>query len=190
MRDKDENGLENGQPLDLVTARALSAFSNSTSRRGLIVWGGRLFLRVLGISMLPLLPLDRAFAQTAPNQNCQGDWQYCGQHGNFCQVCCGGGPYATGCPPCTNNGGWWAQCCCCPSCSGGYTIWYTDCCGLAQNTKGVTYTDAEAAACKGAYCRNGYGVGYWCSIGGKSQGTYRCTIVQQKTPCSSCKQIS
>jgi hypothetical protein len=186
MPDIDENESGKDQQLDLVTAKLFSAFSRSTSRRGLLVSGGKLFLKALGIAMVPLLPLDRAFAQGSPNQNCKGDWQYCGIHGNFCKACCGGGPYATGCPPCTNNGSWWTACCCCPGCSGGYIIYYQDCCGLAQNTKGVTYTDAQAAACKGTECRNSLDIGYWCG----GQGKYRCTIVTQHAPCKGCKSIS
>jgi hypothetical protein len=191
MPDTEENDIKNDQKLDLLTAKALSAFSQSTSRRGLLAAGGRLFLRALGISIFPLLPLYRVVAQGGPpTQNCKGDWQYCYQHGNFCTACCGGSsPWITTCPPCTNQrtDQAWHWCCCCPGCQGGYTISYIDCCGLVTPVNGVKYTNAQAAACKGADCRNTLAFGWWCN--GLSD-TYRCTIVNQgTTPCSNCKSV-
>jgi hypothetical protein len=192
MPETEENDLthelNNGHKFDLLTANALSTFSRNTSRRGLLAAGGRLFLKALGISMLPLLPLYRVFAQGAPTQNCKGDWQYCGQHGNFCNACCGAAAGITSCPPCTNQetGDAWNSCCCCPGCQGGFTILYIDCCGLVTPVNGVKYTNADAAACKGNQCRNTLTFGWWCGGG----GTYRCTIINPTTPCKNCKSTS
>jgi hypothetical protein len=188
MQDIEESGPENGKQLDLVTARALSAFSRSTSRRGFLAGGWRLFLKGLGISVFPLLPLYRVIAQSPPTQDCQGDWQYCGQHGNFCQACCGGAAAITSCPVCTSTGSSWSACCCCPGCNSAFTILYVDCCGLVacpsgKCPPGTTYTAAQAADCKGADCRRVQRWGWWCGL----KGVYRCTIINQTTPCSDCK---
>jgi hypothetical protein len=189
MQGIEEKDIDNGLKLDSLTTKALSAFSQSTSRRGMLAAGGRLFLKALGISLFPLLPVYRVFAQGPPTQNCKGDWQYCGQHGNFCTSCCGVGALATSCPPCTKAQTTWAwhECCCCPGCQGGYTIAYIDCCGLVTPVNGVKFTNADAAACKGGDCRNTGTVGWWC--GNPITNPYRCTIVSQGTPCQNCKSI-
>jgi hypothetical protein len=176
---------ENGEQMDLLTAKALSAFSRTTSRRGLLAAGGRLFLKALGVSLLPLLPFDRTFAQAGggnpTDQDCS-DWQYCGIHGFFCQACCGGGPYITSCPPCTNQQTttFWSVCCCCPGCNKGqgYTVKYIDCCGVKTG-----YTAAQAQTCtKKPKCKN-TATANWCG----GTGTYYCTIVSvSPNPCKGC----
>jgi hypothetical protein len=202
MADSEENGHDSGPLLDLVTAKALSTFSQTTSRRGALALGGRLLLRALGVSMIPLLPLDRVFAQNTggnpTDQNC-ADWQYCGIHGFFCTACCGlSTPAITACPPCTNTTKHWSTCCCCDSCAAGkgFTVSYIDCCGL-NNPKPPAkpvWTLAQAEACQNknsnsgapGECKNAT-TWNWCGVGG---GQYFCTIVSVGTiPCSYCNKL-
>lgn len=185
-----ENGHEHGPLLDSITARALSTFSQTTSRRGALALGGRWLLRALGLSLIPVLPLDRVFAQDSggnpTNQNC-ADWQYCGIHGYFCQACCGGtSPYITSCPPCTNKTKSWSTCCCCDTCAAGkgFTVSYIDCCGVAKGytlAQAQTCQDTAAGKCKNAATLN------WCGVGG---GQYFCTVVSVgSVPCSFCNKL-
>jgi hypothetical protein len=175
---EDEN-----HPLDLNVAKVLGDFAQTTSRRGMLAVAGRTLLKILGISLLPLLPVDRIFAQ---NQNCSDDWQYCWQWGAFCAACCGSSkPYILSCPKCLYAGSSWSHCCCAPSCPSGkgYTVSYTDCCGLVPG-----YTQQAANACEGAWCkRAGVGQPYWCGSEFNS-ATYRCTFthVDTSTMCSPC----
>lgn len=183
MPDIEENNHHSGEALDLVATRAISAFTQTTSRRGLLAAGGKLLLRLLGVSLIPLLPFDRAFGQLSPpTQNCKGDWQYCGQHGNFCKACCGQGAAIVACPVCTNTRDSWHECCCCPGCNGGngYNVHYVDCCGTTG-----TWKKTDAQLCKGDDCRNTLTFGWWCG----TTEAYYCTIVTVDTskPCSHCK---
>lgn len=57
--------------VDEQTTKFCEALSQRLSRRGLLGSVGRLALKVAGISLLPVLPVDRAFAQFT----CGGDWQ-------------------------------------------------------------------------------------------------------------------
>jgi methylamine dehydrogenase light chain len=119
--------------------------ARSTSRRGFV---GRLGAILVGGSALPLLPIERAYAETpakpkesypgvAPditdNPAEPGDltscdyWRYCGVGGNLCS-CCGGG--ASQCPAGTEMSPMgWIGTCLNPVDRKHYLISYNDCCG-------------------------------------------------------------
>jgi len=172
--------------IDSAMAKMLSAFSENTSRRGVLATGGRWLLRLLGVNaaMMILLPLDRCGG--ADNPNCPGgSWANCGQWGAFCTACCGSGANPSSCPSCTTGGGWWTTCCCCDTCApGGYNVMYQDCCD-SRGTGGTT-----SQSCTGQWCAGSSGVRqpYWCGHGW-GQDYYRCTIaIITATPCTNCNQ--
>jgi hypothetical protein len=179
MQDKQQENPKQGNYLDLISSKTLRGLSTTTSRRGFLAAGGRLLLKALGISLVPLLPLDRSFGQFgSPTQDC-GQWQYCGQHGRFCAACCGGGPYPTSCPPCLGTSEReWSVCCCCPGCAKGmgYMINYWDCCNVNSG-----YTTKQAKQCRGATCRRAYSLSAWCTA--NSGDKYYCTFVSQGGQC-------
>lgn len=149
--------------VDEQTTRYCEALSQRLSRRGLLGSVGRLALKVAGISVLPILPVDRAFAQFT----CGGDWQLCGMHGYFCKACCGHGAQYASCPSCTTQGQYWTGCCAPDDCTQPVTIRYFDCCAPAG--VGVDCTGSSCGllgSCPTswpAYCTSGL--------------SFRCTIV-------------
>jgi hypothetical protein len=164
---------------DDVASRLLTNFSQRMSRRGLLAASGRLLLRIAGVSMIPLLPVDRVFAQS---QNCSGDWQYCGQYGNFCKSCCGQSAHVFTCPQCLYTGAAWTRCCCpSNSCTNGQgtLISYKDCCGVKSG-----YTSAQTAECTGSFCARNVLQPTWC--GSYPGSTYRCTVISVGAPCTGC----
>ncbi len=199
MADIPENDPENGQPLDSAVAKALSAFSENTSRRGVLAAGGRMVLKLLGINaaMMVLLPLDRCSdggGGGGDNPNCPGGtWANCGQWGAFCPACCGSSYNPTSCPSCTKPGGWWTTCCCCDSCgAGGYNVNYQDCCCNPTGNPSQCSTSSSCVGtvwCKGtAYSQGQPGQPYWCGYN-YGQAEYRCTVaVVTATPCTTCNQ--
>jgi hypothetical protein len=180
MEEIKESSQEDDQPIDAGTARLLTTFSALTSRRGVLAAGGRILLRIAGVSLLPLLPVDRVFASAIPN--CDDDWEYCGIYGAFCKACCGHTGYEIDvCPPCLYKASSWTVCCCnaCGSKQGRY-VSYSDCCGLKPG-----YTTAQAQACSGTFCTRGCQQPYWC--GSYPSATYRCTIITVGATCSGCQ---
>ena len=164
---------------DSAASRVLTAFSQTTSRRGLLAAAGRLLLKVAGVSVIPLLPVDRVFAQS---QNCTGDWQYCGQYGAFCKSCCGQSAQIFSCPQCLYTGAAWTRCCCpANSCTNGngYLVSYKDCCGVRPG-----WTSTQTAGCAGSWCRRNVPQPYWC--GSYPSSTYRCTVISVGGPCTGC----
>lgn len=158
---------------DDAAARFLDGFAQRLSRRGMLARGGKFALGLMGLSLVPNLPLDRAFVAEAQSPNC-GDWRLCGMCGNLCAQgtsCCGGG---TGgdlfiCPGCTVRRSFWSRCCPAPDCSM-RMISYFDCCGG---------TDVEAAGCVGELCAHDCPTGVWC--GGSL--TLRCTVIVVGASC-------
>jgi hypothetical protein len=159
--------------IDIATGRFLESFSQGISRRGVIARLGQFALSMLGLSLIPTLPLDRTFVADAQTVGCT-DWRVCGLCGNLCTDCCGGSGSLTGCPSCTRRGHYgWTMCCPGPDCQG-RMIEYWDCCG----TYG-TWTDAQAAACTGTSCDRNCPQDIWCLDPDTLAplGTYRCTVV-------------
>jgi hypothetical protein len=177
MSDLQQQNEERESESDLTAARWFEGFSRVTSRRGLLAEAGQVLLRILGVSLLPLLPVDRAFGQS---QNCS-DGTYCGQYGAFCKSCCGDGPLGGSCPRCLYKSASWSFCCCsgtCPNVTKNM-VTYWDCCGIKPG-----YTAAQTAACQGSWCRRAPRQPYWC--GGQPNSTYRCTIVSVGGSCPTC----
>ena len=102
-----------------------------TSRRSFL---GRLGTGIVGVSVLPLLPVVRAFGAGAPDE--LGDpescdyWRYCAISGALCS-CCGGSERS--CPPGTEPSTvHWVGTCHNPADDRDYLIRYNDCCGKAM----------------------------------------------------------
>lgn len=158
---------------DEKTAEYLTRWGQHVSRRGLLSRAWQFALSLAGLSLVPVLPVDRAFAQGITGCS---DWRMCGIHGFFCKACCGGGASYTTCPSCTSMGGAWTGCCkhvideCTSECK---QISYADCCG----------GDATAAACTGEECPPGGGEGTpaYCGL-----SAFRCTVVREMVPCTGC----
>jgi hypothetical protein len=162
--------MENENPLDVKTAEYLAKWGQSLSRRGLLARLGKLAMWATGISLVPLLPADRiGFAQTGCS-----DWQLCGIYGNLCKSCCGQGALLFSCPGCTNVGAYWQRCCENTQTCTSRMMRYYDCCGTKPG-----WTDAQAAACKGAWCERNTLQPAWCGTG----QVYRCTYIYDAGPC-------
>lgn len=159
----------NGTSFDERTAEYLVHWGQGLSRRGWLAKLGNIAMKIAGVSLVPLLPVDRAQAQTP---TC-GDWRLCGIFGNVCQTCCASGGSATVCPICTTKGAnWWYKCCTdnstCPPVS--RYINYYDCCS----------NDPNSTSCAGSRCENNSHQDAWCTSG----LAYRCTVIEITTPCS------
>lgn len=161
--------------LDTLSSRFLVGLAQRSSRRGVLARLGKIALGLLGVSVLPNLPLDRIFKVQAQAE-CNA-LELCGIWGWLCNSgasnCCNGGVGSSGCPSCTSRG-YFAWSVCCPSggqCIDGFYIDYWDCCGGG----------AGAAGCTGTKCTNNPVVQpQWCA-----GGDYRCTIaVVTYEPCN------
>ena len=164
-----------GEQFDQRTARFLTNWGQRSSRRGILAAVGKFALRLAGLSILPLLPVDRAFAAVG---NCSGDWRLCGIFGWFCKDCCNDTASLFACPSCTNVGSSWSACCCSyQSCTTScYLMSYTDCCGTKSG-----FTDTQTEACQdpnGECFNNPIPQPVWCGTG---TGTYRCTVLTTST---------
>src|ERR1700685_4759353 len=119
---------ESSSRLDRTLATYLQGQAQRLSRRSVMVTFGKIVLRVLGISLVPLLPLDRRFTLEAQAGTCSAS-QTCGMCGYFCKSCCGSTSVYSTCPSCLTKRGSWSGCC------GTVTYVYTDCCGTATNAR-------------------------------------------------------
>lgn len=106
----DQKNFQEGR-IDAVATRLLDELGQRASRRGILAGLGRLTLTLMGISVLPNLPLDRSFTPLAQTTgDCAGD-NLCGICGKLCPYnCCPNG--ADGCPNCLRMGAlYWSKCC-------------------------------------------------------------------------------
>jgi hypothetical protein len=142
---------------DRIVAQIARRVAGCGTRRSFLERAARVLLGVLGIELLPALPVDaRPHGRDAPgpakDPNCT-DPQYCGIHGKLCGNC---GGSDTGCPAgCSQGPSYWWACC-------SHRLYlYYDCC-----------TSGSAPDC-GAICQgpNPCGTSPWC--GGT---TYCCTL--------------
>ncbi len=106
----------------------LKGLYETSSRRSVLTRIGRGVLRLVGISLLPVLPIDRIVPPSlAADPNCEIS-ELCGIYGRLCwgDSCpnCGGGNAR--CPSCTSIGSFWVYCC--PFGSGQTQYKYSDCC--------------------------------------------------------------
>jgi len=138
--------------MDKLVEGLTRAVAQRSSRRSFIARLGRL---VAGGMIIPLLPVDRAAAQSVagspaaratPKPNPNDDhacdyWKYCAIDGYLCS-CCGGGSHD--CPPgATPSPTSWVGTCRHPADGKDYIVSYRDCCGknpcgrcLCANTVG------------------------------------------------------
>jgi len=191
-----------GSSIEERIAAYLRGWSQTVSRRGTLARAGRILLRLSGVTLIPLLPLDRRFEVDAADRSESGDdlapgedrplvrrkvhycrWWTCGMCGTFCSTtCCGGTGGTSKCPSCSGamyQDGAWTGCCydsCTTSCSNATRYAYYDCCAttgtLARQCTGSF--DCGRACYPGfpAYCNNGR--------------IYSCTIVVAIGPCNAC----
>ncbi len=123
---------------DKLAERSTRQIARSSSRRGFLARAGGL---VAGGLTLPLLPVERAAAQTGSkakggipvdpgDPNSCDYWRYCAIDGYLCG-CCGGS--VSSCPPGTEMSPiTWIGTCTNPGDGRAYIISYNDCCGLSS----------------------------------------------------------
>jgi methylamine dehydrogenase light chain len=112
-----------------LTESLLQRLYETSSRRSALTKIGRTLLKIAGISLIPVLPLDRIIPKAEAQAPICDHWWYCGIDGWLCTcAACGGG--ATSCPSCTTQGSSWCVCCY----SGSVYTWmcYIDCCTDSQ----------------------------------------------------------
>lgn len=101
-----------------------------SSRRSAIVRVGKMCLKALGISMLPLLPVDRIVREADAQSNPCSSWFLCAIYGRLCGAAnCSCGT-TNSCPSCATSGSFWQKCC--QYGSGYSTVQYIDCCSSSQ----------------------------------------------------------
>lgn len=165
--------MSNTTPFDERAAEYLSGWSQRLSRRGILAGVARVALKVVGVTAVPLLPVDRALAQQGGSVLGCFDWRMCGIHGFFCNACCGGPASYWSCPSCTHADGAWSLCCdknVCPTYR--RIIIYRDCRADAGQA-------VASLGCTGSECPPGGGLGTdaYCFSG----RAFRCTIIEETT---------
>jgi hypothetical protein len=159
---------EQNQPADKgdfitrLVEKGTVELAQRTPRRTMLSKLSSLFLAVLGVSILPDLPLDRRSTVEA-STTCSA-WQLCGLSGNICDYC-GGTTLPVGVGTCGScptgyplGSGFWTMSC------GGCLFEYRDCCGAAPR------------GC-GPFCKRGGREPAWCS--GHQFRFYHCSVVCQ-----------
>jgi methylamine dehydrogenase light chain len=173
---------------DKATARVLDSFAQRVTRRSMLGRISKFTLTVMGVSVVPLLPLDRVVRSVeAQGSGCQ-IWQLCGIWGRRCHTCACSSGTNQSCPKCTWQGGSWSSCCPVRT-SGGTltgerrTVQYIDCCGQ----QGSTSCNGDASTCHAAETCHGNDMDppqsqqNWC--GGTGGNVYRCTHFIVHNPC-------
>jgi len=164
---ESEHDIDNS--VDAFVATLLRKRGQSISRRGVLARLGKGLLGVVGISLVPVLPIDRTFAMPAQGGACC-QWQLCGINGYLC-----GANGSTACPSGTVEGASWSKCCdngndCNPESK---MVEYIDCCATTQ---------AAATGTRGPLCAHNTSVEYaWC---GGSEQYYGCTYAKIGATCS------
>jgi hypothetical protein len=159
----------NDNSVDAFVATLLRKRGQSISRRGVLARMGKGLLGVVGISLVPVLPIDRTFATTAQGGPCC-QWQLCGIQGYLC----GSGNGTSSCPSGTHQGASWSKCCdngndCNPE---SRMIEYWDCCATSQ---------AVAVGTRGTHCAHNSSVeDAWCAEG----DFYGCTYAEIGAICT------
>ena len=165
-----ENENQTPGRLDSFVEKFLRERSQTISRRGVLAKLGKFSLGVLGVSLLPSLPLDRTFDASAQGACCA--WHLCGINGFLCNP---GGANGTSCPTGTSRGPTaWSKCCTNEEMcgGGGNTVTYWDCCAT---------TSTRANEVKGQSCPNNPGAGgTWCPVG---VNHYGCTYAEVGAAC-------
>ena len=169
--------MSDAKSFDELTARYFDRWGQRLSRRGVIARVSKAVLKIAGIALVPVLPVDRAYAQFG----CAGDWRLCGMKGFFCNSCCGRPASFSACPPCAGmaTGFFWDKCCKNPSTCTCTMFRYIDCCSNRGFCTGGT--SDPSCQCTGAMCGNAAGAIAYCP---STHRYFRCTIVQQVGACT------
>ncbi len=166
---KHDNAESN---LDRWLAGHLEKQSNKLSRRSALMRVGQLLLRLSGLTLIPLLPVDRRFKASAQT-GCS--WQTCGMCGYLCNTCCNNSGGYSKCPTCAGmvKANAWTGCCYPSVCQPGTVFTYADCCSSNQTS---------ATSCRGTPCQAACYPGFpaYCTSGAQY---YACTIVTQGQSC-------
>lgn len=177
---------------DAATARVLNGLSQRVSRRSMIARVGKFAFGLLGVSLVPLLPLDRIVVTEANAQSGWGSgckkWELCGIWGRLCNKCncrCETGPGADECPSCTIKGQFWASCCNVRDANGNpttswLTVKYIDCCGQRGDQSSASC--ATGQFCQGNTVDPPTPQRNWCM--GAGGDDYKCTRYQVLTSCT------
>jgi hypothetical protein len=157
--EQSQTGLEEG---------LLKTLYERSSRRSAFTKIGTALLRIVGISILPVLPIDRIVSPVLAQSDPCSRWYYCGIYGRLCNCTgCGGG--VTTCPSCASMGSFWTGCC--QQGSGLTQVSYIDCCSTDSRCAG------NCANCK--FCTgSGKQEPAWCG-----SSMYVCTIISVGNGC-------
>jgi len=136
---------------------ALTKLADSASRRGLLAKLGGGLLGLLGVCLIPELPIDRRVTRVHAQSDCS-TWYLCGIYGNLCTNC-GGGLNWCPSPTSVGSGSWSA---CCTRWDDGYqeTYTYEDCCYVEA---GYCWPFCANGSSQSAWC-DSYNDVYWCTI--------------------------
>jgi hypothetical protein len=156
--------LSEAQPIDNLTERGTRFLYQSISRRGFLSTVGKAVMALVGVALVPLLPVDREVqVAEAAFSNCNS-WYMCGAFADRICSCACGGLICQTCPSGTNLGSSWTSCCYDAGCACGHLVSYKDCC----------YSGSMPACCddSGCECYRGQPAN-WCG----TAGTLCCTMV-------------
>ena len=148
--------------LDSFLVCQLRRLGRSVSRRQLLTRTWRLILSVLGISLIPVLPVDRAIRNAEARSEACNDWRNCGLCGVSCADCGGSiGGCPSACSQTLASSGW--EACCCNDTGFCRMIQFRDCC---------TSSPSACQSCLTAeFCSRACPQDEWCPSGTE----YRCT---------------
>lgn len=183
MKDKQALIKQLIKDIDAQTTGAIRFLAGRTSRRSFI---GRVGVFMAGMGALPVLPMLRASAQTAPAPSLapvtgvadleeMGDitscdyWRYCAYSGSLC-TCCGG--TLTQCPPGSDTATVaWVGSCHNPTDGKNYLISYNDCCGKSScGSCGCHRSEGD----RPVYLNSKSNSVLWCF--GANSHAYHCTL--------------
>ena len=156
--------------IDRIAGQSSRRLAQHTSRRSML---SRLGVMLVGASVLPLLPVSRAFgnsslAEIGDPQSCDY-WRYCALGGTLCS-CCGGSMNA--CPPGAEPSPiTWVGTCHNPADGKDYLISYNDCCGKAVCSRCFCHNTERD---KPVYFPSKSNDVLWCF--GTESNAYHCTV--------------
>ena len=157
---------------DRAMEQVTRAVARRTNRRSLLGTLSRMVLGILGVEVLPILPVDRrALGSVAGGTAQVPEWQKCGAYGYLCETC---DKRSNECPNnlgCAQDSQSWSACCY-DDFSVGWTIEYYDCCiDGSDPTTGCSKTNNQG--CPGYPPPSG-GKPAWCMM---PNTTYCCSVV-------------
>jgi hypothetical protein len=154
-----------------ISERLAVQFYHRTSRKDFLTQTGRQILKCLGITLLPLLPINRIVQPAlAQGTYCNSTWYLCGIWGRLCNCSACTGGSLSHCPSCAVSDAYWDDCC--YQGTTGVGIRYYDCCATVQECP------FSCSTCE--QCQRGKDQGPWCPSG----KPYMCSVAQSTNlPC-------